>query len=1107
MSDAAKQGRLVRFNARKAEWIKNDQLSEKAVQMLKGEVPFHLVRHEEWWYAFSTLRFGWKGVEAGEVFGRNTVDYPGLEERHCRFIFEQNKWCLEDLSSNGIWLNGTRITRSFLQPGDWILAAGLNLIWLDGSVCIEGLKGMAPTMAFLSEPTVSSFSFSEPEEVRRIVLEAPQLALPLAAESGGMGGMMAIGALGTLVSGWMVSRQDLQAAVQSASSSLLMAGAWIGWGKWRTRKSRILQARQQCQAREAYFASLQREGRTLDQLAAQRHCNFQAEWGWLNTPGDFLTRRKNDGQWQVPAGIEYVPLVKAELPAVGWNQPDLYQEMEEYARGMEMDQPVWQWLKPGGRYGISAFTSHQRHRLYYAWLRLGPSGSYRFVWIGYDPPVCLSEMSWLNRQKLCFRTFQEFMEVYHHSGKERWIICTNRYFEFNDPQSIILCGQRDLPEGWISLHPQAFDDRPLAAKWCRQIVQACDRSDSFQKEHDLFSREVYLSDGQANLKVCPAAGVFWDLHLDGPHALIAGATGSGKSEGLSQILLQLARQNHSWQLQLVLIDFKGGSFAQPFLPIPHLSGMITNLEPEGIERARLALEQELNRRQSIIAQAMVLHPDRPADSVHCTDPQTGKPFSDIVICVDEFGQLKSRVPEFLSSLIEMARIGRSLGIHLILSTQKPAGVVDEQIWSNTRSKLCFGVLEASDSREVLGHEKAAQLTHPGQFILQTGNGCEQQGQAWYWKSPNDGLGQIALQNEKGSWIFYERPSLQEAWSQEIVDRQESRRWLLCPDPAAQAETSSQIVMDKIQSCPAFSLDPGMALAIAGAKEELDQMVALLAACSKSPVMMTFDHSQSDGLVSWGDLAEQRWGGSSVLVIVKAKQKPPMMLLKHLKENPRVSLVVLFETIDYPQEAILSLLPDRIAFNLANKEQESLFFGQPRTDHPALHVASGMINHKPVRLACGQKPAVKPADRALPFIPRRLCCLRQEAMWEEADSWLGWSFPDYKPVMARTPFGIAWVQKGGHKLAMGMIERLSLRQPLWRITENPQEQPDVLLLDLSSATDQAQFLLEGRPFVFCGAGLRELQYTLGLNLPLETAGNAFWIEEGTVVDFQMIELLD
>lgn len=205
----------------------------------------------------------------------------------------------------------------------------------------------------------------------------------------------------------------------------------------------------------------------------------------------------------------------------------------------------------------------------------------------------------------------------------------------------------------------------------------------------------------------------------GPHGLIAGTTGSGKSEVIQSIVASLAAEFHPHDLAFMLIDYKGGGMSNTFLNLPHVVGTITNLDNNLIERAKISLKAELVRRQKILNDAGNLqHID---EYYKLLRSRHGEPLPHLVIIIDEFAQLKKDQPEFMDELISIAAIGRTLGVHLILATQKPAGVVDDKIWSNSRFRICLRVQSEGDSRDMLKIPNAAWINKPGRGYFQVGS--------------------------------------------------------------------------------------------------------------------------------------------------------------------------------------------------------------------------------------------------------------------------------------------------------------------------------------------------------------------------------------------------
>lgn len=217
-----------------------------------------------------------------------------------------------------------------------------------------------------------------------------------------------------------------------------------------------------------------------------------------------------------------------------------------------------------------------------------------------------------------------------------------------------------------------------------------------------------------------------DLHekFHGPHGLVAGMTGSGKSEFIITYILSLAVNYHPEEVAFILIDYKGGGMAKSFENLPHTAGIITNLDGAAIKRSLVSIESELKRRQAIFAEASkrigVSNIDIYKYQKLYREGTVAEPLQHLFIISDEFAELKTQQQEFMTQLVSAARIGRSLGVHLILATQKPSGVVDDQIWSNSKFRVCLKVQERADSMDMLKRADAAELTDTGRFYLQVG---------------------------------------------------------------------------------------------------------------------------------------------------------------------------------------------------------------------------------------------------------------------------------------------------------------------------------------------------------------------------------------------------
>lgn len=221
---------------------------------------------------------------------------------------------------------------------------------------------------------------------------------------------------------------------------------------------------------------------------------------------------------------------------------------------------------------------------------------------------------------------------------------------------------------------------------------------------------VLGTDGQGPVEV--------NLAADGPHALVAGTTGSGKSELLRTLVAGLATGADPDHLAFVLIDFKGGSAFDACAGLPHIAGSVTDLDADLAARALNGLEAELLRREAALARVGAEDLTafrRRSDLSEETMPR-------LVVVVDEFATLAATLPDFVETLVGIAQRGRSLGFHLVLATQRPGGAVSENLRANTSLRVGLRVQTASDSNDVLGDPRAATLPrrHPGRAVLARG---------------------------------------------------------------------------------------------------------------------------------------------------------------------------------------------------------------------------------------------------------------------------------------------------------------------------------------------------------------------------------------------------
>lgn len=219
-----------------------------------------------------------------------------------------------------------------------------------------------------------------------------------------------------------------------------------------------------------------------------------------------------------------------------------------------------------------------------------------------------------------------------------------------------------------------------------------------------------------------AAGQAWvDLVTDGPHALVVGTTGAGKSELLTSWLVQLAWSQPPEALQLILVDYKGGTCLGPLKRLPHCVDLLTDLEPAATARAIEAISAQLRRREQILRKSNCKDITE-YEQLRRHQPSL-TPLARMLVVVDEFATLAATQEELLEHLLRLAAQGRSLGMHLILATQHPHGALSTSITANAALRVCLRMLDASEGAPLLGHGDLPDLPRaPGFLCLSTQRG-------------------------------------------------------------------------------------------------------------------------------------------------------------------------------------------------------------------------------------------------------------------------------------------------------------------------------------------------------------------------------------------------
>ena len=263
------------------------------------------------------------------------------------------------------------------------------------------------------------------------------------------------------------------------------------------------------------------------------------------------------------------------------------------------------------------------------------------------------------------------------------------------------------------------DDEPVSSHWWWTVTRA-DARDSLPARLDWDPSSARGRGGGLSVRigVGEEGPVDLDLVADGPHALVAGCTGSGKSEALLGWLAAIAHCYSPEQVRFILIDYKGGATFARLEALPHTQALLTDLDAGATTRALDGIASILQRREETLG--MLGFPDLATwESAHESDPlSVTAPPPRLVVAIDEFRVLAQAHPDSMEVLLRLAAQGRSLGLHLIAATQRPSGAVSAQMRANMDIRLCLRCVSASDSTDILGDGRAASLPRiPGRAVL------------------------------------------------------------------------------------------------------------------------------------------------------------------------------------------------------------------------------------------------------------------------------------------------------------------------------------------------------------------------------------------------------
>ncbi len=490
-----------------------------------------------------------------------------------------------------------------------------------------------------------------------------------------------------------------------------------------------------------------------------------------------------------------------------------------------------------------------------------------------------------------------------------------------------------------------------------------------------------LPDAAAVSELPPAAGgaglacplgvdatgpVVIDLVADGPHAVIGGTTGTGKSELLTTWVVSLAREHPPSVVSFLLIDFKGGASFEPVRALPHVVGVVTDLDAASAARAIASLRAEIRHRERVLAEARVRTID---------DVPPGSLLPRLVLVVDEFAAVLTEFPDLHELFADVAARGRSLGLHLIVCTQRPAGVVRDSLLANCPLRLSLRVTSRPDSVALLGVPDAAELprTPRGRAVVATGDGAPRAFQVAL-TSPED----VAAAAEAGS----DAPAPRRPWQE--------------PLPAELP----------LSALPAHA--PGLAFGLVDLPEEQDRGRAVLhgntlvlgtRGSGRTTLLDTLEQQAGSSIARVGADLEHAWdvltalaegGGDAALVLVddvdallaRAGDEHRAVLTdaltRLLRDLSDTTVVLTAQRLAGPVLGLAALCPHRVLLRVADRQEHHAAGGRPGEWSGALPPGVGWYDGRRLQIAIGDAPqtagertgTVQPLELPLAIVSRR-----------------------------------------------------------------------------------------------------------------------------------------
>ena len=1017
---------------------------------------------------------------------------PLLSNRHAR-LYKEEAWILEDCQSrNGTYCNGKRILKQSLKLGDEICMANLRIFFFDDFILVNQAIQSDFKYKFVCDLPIHLWKAKEEQiEMQSLSMDL-DVELPIASYQAKKPNVLTsiasslsifLSSVSLALITYILNRDKLEQVQTMLMTSGSMFIAFLCYGLW-THFHRLKEINQDLEKRKESYLSYLNHLNEKVWMKRQAFMKQEEENKALCLQFDERTFGVSHPLWM---GWYLSNWITIHCSKVSYMQQedDLVKQCISYQNEWIQTIRKNKFVEMNTLNVVENKQEDMGVLLFLQWIWQKPSSSCKWVWI--DP--LLSCMDRRFSLPYCQQGTLRLLA----KDKKEWDVLKKQLdlsFEYIVCSRIKDCSWQEKCT-WIYLpntQNKASNFQVLLRSYLEHTSEVViDSSSYFQKLS--WSKELCLK-----VPIGQVHGEILEMDFSdgqqGPHGIVAGMTGSGKSEWLSSVLMQLILRNDPDYLEYILIDFKGGAFGQSFYTYPHCVGMVTNLDNRAIDRWMLSMNAEILKRQKKMNAFIKKHPNQIAH-IDVFNQHSTKPLSHLFVIFDEYAEFKSQYPDYAYRVKEMARIGRSLGIHLLICTQKPMGVIDEQIWSNSSFQVCLKVNSEADSREVIHDVRAAHLKNPGEFILR----CDQrilEGRGFYlheriFDSKHANWKEFDLQNQVIDSCQLNCKTIFQNCSEMIEAHNRQHHWVLYPDLNKELSMDSFIKIDdpKNQRQIDFEIQKGMNVFVYWErKEELDCFVKSFISRYQEEVIlcvgMTGYEDYVDGTMESLDCFEE---GS---VLVNCESKENFQELNHSK----VRMIYLIHKPWLSLHQMNASNSIYISLSWTNVDFIRLFFNEMKIPKVKENTNFGLIQMN---------------QSLLYFMyPNRVPVYLEQKRIQFNDLYiLGKEYISNRPIVWKrdNPLLILFVQMSCEVWIQKKCAEFLELDPMLSIRSDFNQLADIYLIHMQEAVNlfESPLYLDYQydfDILWVGRGLSDFSYLLKRKCPYQLNGNmVYWSNEG------------